>query len=594
MYRLWLHSLLAAVLCLLGSRAALAQLLSPGPLAGAHASLEGDENCTRCHTSGRGTSNGLCNNCHGNVTKQGMHARAFSGACARCHSDHRGRGFAMVRFSPNGFDHGQTGWPLRGAHGQTKCNKCHKSRSWIGVATACTACHKDPHDKRFGLNCLGCHNESNWKTVNLKQFNHNQSRFPLRGAHASAPCGNCHGSPARYRGLDFGNCTSCHKDPHGGRFSSTCTNCHNENSWHQISMKAGAHPGLSLANGHSRVNCRKCHDKGIYAPPTRGRACVNCHKPVHEADFGKSCHKCHASIKWLGLPRKTGLRAHDKTPFSLHGKHVDVACTGCHSPQKTTQQRFRELSFAKCRDCHQDAHGGEFAKRDGGECGGCHSDSGFRPSQFGIRAHASTGFALDGKHTAVPCSSCHTNSPKDGKRLDWRGAKRVCETCHENPHGTQFAKEMKQGGCKNCHSPLGWHSPRIDHRSWPLTGAHASAPCARCHTPTEADRKSGKGASYRGTARECEGCHADVHLGQFRLSKPVKKCSACHDTNRFKIKTFDHDKLAGYALEGRHAQLQCAKCHAKASVGGKTAARYRLGYSACRDCHADPHAEEGS
>ena len=595
MHRLWRRSLralvaLVALVCLTGG--ARAQLMAPGPLAAAHAALEGDGNCGRCHTSGRGTSNGLCNSCHGNVTGQGMHTRAFSGPCAKCHSDHRGRGFAMVRFNPSGFDHGQTGWPLRGEHGKVKCNQCHKSRSWIGAATACTGCHKDPHKTRFGTNCLGCHNESNWKQVNLKSFNHAQSRFPLRGAHAKAECGNCHGSPPRYAGLDFGGCTSCHKDPHGGRFSKECTNCHNENNWRQIQMKAGAHPGLSLANGHARVGCGSCHDRGIYTAPSKGRACVSCHKPIHEADFGKSCGRCHASIRWLGLSRKIGLDSHEKTPFQLRGQHLKTDCKGCHVTTKPAQQRLRELKFDKCRECHNDVHFGAFAKRDGGECAACHTDSGFRPASFGVPAHATTKFPLEGHHAAVPCGSCHDKHPKNGQRLDWRGTSARCESCHDNPHGSQFAKEMKKDGCSACHSPLDWHTPKIDHRSWPLTGAHAGAPCARCHTPSAADRKHGKGGSYRGTPRACSGCHQDVHLGQFRLSKPVKGCAVCHDTSRFKIKAFRHDALAGFPLEGRHAGSDCAKCHAERDLGGgKRARRYRLGYSACKDCHADPHAE---
>lgn len=592
MRRLWYLSLLFVAVVLGVGRTARAQLMSPGPLAAPHASLEGDENCGRCHSSGKGVSNGACNSCHSNVTKSGMHARVFSGGCPRCHSDHRGRGFAMVRFSASGFDHTQTSWPLTGGHAKAKCNQCHKSRGWLGLSTGCTSCHKDPHGKRFGGNCVGCHNDSSWKSVNLKSFDHSLSRFPLRGAHTKAACGNCHGSPARYQGLDFGGCTSCHKDPHAGRFSKECLNCHNESDWHGIQMKAGAHPGLSLANGHARVACGRCHNRGIYTAPSAGRACAACHKPVHEADFGKNCGRCHASIRWLGLPKKTGRDAHDKTPFPLHGRHVTVECSGCHAPSKPAQQRFRELKFGNCKDCHSDAHAGEFAKRSGGECGGCHNDAGFRPSSFGPQAHASTAFPLLGHHTAVPCGTCHDKHPKGGKRLNWQGAATRCESCHENPHGSQFAKELKQGGCASCHSPHDWHTPKIDHKGWPLTGAHAGAPCARCHTPSEADRKHGRGGSYRGTPRVCEGCHADAHMGQFRLTRPVKPCNGCHDTHSFRIAKFPHTARAGFVLEGRHAGLACAKCHPMADLnGGKSTRRYRLGYSACKHCHADPHEE---
>ena len=85
-----------------------------------------------------------------------------------------------------------------------------------------------------------------------------------------------------------------------------------------------------------------------------------------------------------------------------------------------------------------------------------------------------------------------------------------------------------------------------------------------------------------------------MHTGQFRLSKPVKSCDACHTTQRFTLRVFDHGKSAGYALDGAHQRLGCNSCHKIEHLrdGGKTT-RWRLGYRRCRDCHADPHAEGG-
>ena len=594
MIRRSLCSLLLQLVALLVALPASAQLLSPGPLAAPHANLEGDQNCGRCHSSGRGVSNGKCGSCHGKVVGKGLHASAFRGPCAKCHADHRGRGFALVRFNPKSFNHGLTSFPLRGAHGKIKCRECHKSRGWLGLTTGCTSCHKDPHKKRFGNRCTGCHNESNWKSVNLKGFNHSKSRFPLRGAHAKAACVNCHGKPARYTGLDFAACTSCHKNPHGGRFSTTCQNCHSESSWHRINMKPGAHPGLSLFGGHARLGCGRCHDRGALRRPSRGAACINCHKAVHDAPFGKNCRSCHGSIRWMGLPRRIGLRAHKKTPFRLKGRHQKTKCAACHQPKLPRQKRFRGLSFERCRDCHSDPHAGRFAKRDRGECGPCHSESGFRPSSFGVAMHTTTRFALVGHHTAVPCGACHSKHKDEKQRLDWRMSTRACAKCHDNPHGNQFAKQMKKNGCATCHSAVDWHLPNIDHKSWPLTGAHASAACDRCHTPTEKDRKLGRGASYRAAPRNCEGCHQDQHRGQFRLSRPKRSCKACHNTAKFAIRSFDHARLAKYPLEGRHKTLACKQCHKKQKLKDGTAAvRYRLGFRRCRDCHADPHEEAG-
>lgn len=626
--------LLLVVLASLWCAIARAQILSPGPLAGPHASLEGDDKCNRCHTSGKGVSNSLCTGCHGNIATSiakgsGLHGRQYRGqACAKCHSDHRGRGFALIRWNPNSFDHGQAGWPLKGAHSSAKCSSCHKGGSYMGLGTGCTSCHKDPHANRFGSACTNCHTESAWKQVSLGKFNHDQTRFPLRGGHVKAPCGNCHGTPARYTGIDFGGCTSCHNDPHGGRFSKTCTNCHNENNWHNIAMKPGAHPRLSLSNGHSRVKCGACHDKGHFNRPTRGPSCASCHQQVHKADFGKRCEKCHASIRWVGLPAKIGLDVHDKTAFALRGRHGDVKCDGCHKPSVPLQQRYRQVAFGLCRDCHSDPHEREFSAQNQGECGPCHTEQGFRPTRFDIAAHAKTAFAIDGKHAAVPCGKCHSESGKveappaveeepveKGKkrkkaktkeptiahvstkrvrRLSWKITSSACANCHQNPHGDQFQDVMTKKGCAGCHVAAGWKTPRIDHKSWPLVGAHAHAACDRCHSPTPEDRKAGRGSSYKNTPRSCDGCHADVHAGQFRTAEPRRACNACHGNSSFRISRFDHQKMSGFELTGRHQSVACGGCHRIETLkSGAKVTRYRLGYRSCRQCHADPHGDDG-
>jgi hypothetical protein len=211
------------------------------------------------------------------------------------------------------------------------------------------------------------------------------------------------------------------------------------------------------------------------------------------------------------------------------------------------------------------------------------------PTTFGTEQHATTAFPLVGRHVATPCRSCHTAARP---RLDLRVARKACAECHENPHGTQFAAEMQQGGCAQCHVPAGWAQAKVDHSTWPLKGAHERTPCYRCHG---SNASAGKGArreaaTYRGVPRACDGCHADTHAGQFRLSEPVRGCEACHDAAAFKIATFAHEQLTGYALTGKHATIACEKCHAPARLrNGSTAVRYRLGYRACGDCHRNPH-----
>lgn len=346
------------------------------------------------------------------------------------------------------------------------------------------------------------------------------------------------------------------------------------------------HPKLSLANGHARVACNKCHDRGNNRPPSKGSRCASCHRPVHVARFGNDCKDCHASIKWVGLPEETGRTNHSKTRYPLAGKHTSVACTECHEPQRPLAKRYRGLQFSACVGCHRDSHEGEFAQRNNGECAQCHTVNGFTPTLFGFAEHATTKLPLDGKHRATPCSGCH---PGARPRLSFVQPKQACADCHANPHGTQFAAEMAKGGCASCHTTLDWHQAKIDHSIWPLVGAHTRTACASCH----GEQKQGaEPAAYRGIPRECEGCHDDIHAGQFRQSQPVKSCDTCHTPETFALaSTFDHGKTR-WPLQGKHRPLPCDKCHRTETLrNGTTAVRWRLGYTQCKDCHANPHQE---
>ncbi len=590
---------LVLLVLLVRARVARAQLLSPGPLSASHASIEGDAHCSDCHSSGKRVDQGACLKCHGDVgatisAGTGLHGRPYKGkACEGCHVEHLGKG--IVRWDPNKLDHAQTGWALEGAHAKVACAKCHNktnkrgAATFLGAPTACVSCHKDIHQDRFGKTCTTCHDQVSFQNLNLKTFNHDQARFPLRGAHPQVACAKCHFEPPKYVGLKFDGCASCHKDVHGGKLGTECTNCHEDTKWKPVSFRHGSakHPGVSLANGHSKVACKTCHDKGNLVVPSRGTECSSCHKPSHKAPFGRACASCHASILWMKLPRAIGRTAHARTQYPLTGKHDSVDCAGCHKPSLPREERYRKLAFGRCGDCHADQHKGEFAAKDHGECGPCHGTAGFAPTRFGTLAHASTSFPLVGKHNAAPCSSCHT-APRP--RLVLKIAKQACVDCHKNPHGTQFAKEMAAGGCAHCHEPNGWNMPKIDHRTWPLTGAHATTSCERCHHPTAEDRKAAQGASYRGVPRNCGGCHDDTHLGQFRLTQPALECSACHTTAAFKIPTFDHQAMARWALTGAHAKTSCAKCHPMTNLtqGSKTI-RWRLPSQECTFCHANPH-----
>lgn len=595
--------LAAAWCCLLAVcfwvRGARAQFFSPGELARGHAELEGDEHCGDCHSAGSRVADDKCMVCHDDVgrtvrQKRGLHGGKFLGQpCGSCHVDHRGRDQVLTRWDPKRFDHEDAGWGLNGAHGRLDCAKCHQGKNrrnkptFIGLLTECSACHEDKHQGRFGKSCQGCHDEASWKNLDLDPFNHDLARFGLRGKHREVKCAKCHGEPAKYQPLAFEACGDCHQDPHRGRLGSDCTGCHVEESWKKLDMQRSAHPGLSIQAGHQRVQCRTCHDRGNLAAPSRGKRCASCHAPVHEAKFGDNCAECHASIRWLGLPEALGRRVHDKTSYPLEGKHRSTDCASCHLPALPRAKRYRQLSFERCQDCHKDVHEGQFADRNDGACEACHGLAGFTPTAFGVELHKTSRFALSGGHEATPCAGCHTGKRP---RLDWQIKKQACADCHENPHGAQFSAEMERGGCGVCHDALAWDVPNVAHDTWPLTGAHQKVRCEQCHSVSEADKRAGSGVSYRDAPRECEGCHEDVHLGQFRLSEPAKACQACHATASFKLPGYEHERATGYALVGKHDKLACAKCHLQSELAnGESTKLWRLPYADCKDCHRSPH-----
>jgi hypothetical protein len=594
---------LVAVAAMVPSGAA-AQVLSPGPLSQAHASIESDDHCARCHESGNQVVARLCLDCHKDLggelaAGQGLHGKQYrTRPCEECHVEHVGRGTKLIRW-PSGtmerFDHALTGWTLDGGHAKVACLACHTRTSpqrkpeFVGTRPACAGCHKDPHAGRFTTDCQKCHTVTGFKAFDRPRFDHKLARFPLTGKHVDVACERCHtGTPPRWQPLAFATCDACHADPHKGQFQPRpCQTCHDTGGWDSAGDKIRVnHPRLSLANGHAQVACRTCHDRGNSRPPSRGSRCESCHRPVHVAQFTTRCEGCHASIKWLGLPDAVGRDNHGKTRFPLAGKHVAAPCARCHPPGRPVAQRYRQLSFGTCNACHADAHGGEFAAQGGGECAPCHSVAGFAPTRFGVAEHGKTRFPLAGKHVAVPCGSCHSSARP---RLAFRVAKQACRDCHANPHGAQFAPEITAGGCARCHAPFDWHLAKIDHLVWPLAGTHARTPCAACHGEHP---KGAPPTAYRGLPHDCEGCHDDRHAGQFRQTAPVKGCSTCHDPESFRIAAaFDH-ATTGFALEGRHHELACDRCHPTETLrNGTSAVRWRLGYRRCKDCHANPHPE---
>ena len=630
--------LLLAAFCVLTTP--VSAQISPGPLARPHQYLDGALHCTDCHKIGGGQPQFKCSSCHTDIgervnAKRGLHGSyhipaGSSQECVRCHSDHNGVNFALIKWDQNKFDHKETGYLLEGKHTGLACNKCHSpdkipaaerakikmkdlSKTFLGIPQACVACHKDFHEGRLGQNCLQCHNFVDWKDTSGK-FDHNKTRYPLTGLHQQVKCEKCHtpdasGAP-RYKGLPFSKCDDCHADPHKGSFKDkSCASCHNTISWKKVS-NSGLNNNFDhsktkypLLGKHATVECEACHIKGDFKKELPFAKCTDCHKDEHNGQFAKrkpdgiECSSCHNLDGWK--PSLFDVKAHAKTDYPLIDGHAKVKCDGCHTP-KGKDTIFKITNFKRCTDCHMDEHDNQFAgKPYENQCDQCHNLKGYSPSTFTLAQHKKTKFDLTGGHIAVPCTDCHKladkNQPKS--KIPYHFADLSCTTCHEDIHHGQFkerqekvGKDGKPMGCEACHGTKSWRElDGFDHNttSFRLEGAHRAVACIDCHKPPNLETKL-INVDFKKAPEKCEECHEDPHGGQFIkfYTDKITPCGDCHNATKWKPSTFDHDKRTTFALEGEHRNVACAGCHKLfKEVDGKQVLFYAPTQKACADCH---------
>jgi hypothetical protein len=576
----------------------LGALLSPGPLAKAHAALEGIRNCQKCHEQGQKVTAEKCLTCHAPVAARivrrvGVH-KDVKGDCVTCHADHNGAEGELRPFDTAKFDHARvTGFPLTGKHAPMagQCAACHKARSFLTSNPQCASCHTDVHKGSLGKDCAVCHSTRTAFTVLSGRFDHARTRFPLVGAHKTATCESCHVGNV-FKGTEFGSCTSCHRDPHAQKFGAACTGCHTSDTWRtrRFDHSKTAFP---LVARHTTVACEGCHKQPPMRAKLKADACRSCHVDVHRGNFKQDCKACHTEAGWVNTPFD-----HAQTRFPLSGKHQPLACEKCHTTMSRTSRNaanrvmdFRGLK-PTCISCHADVHQGEL----GAACESCHSSTTFRLPAF---RHARFPAFFAGQHAAAACSACHAPLPpvrpaRTGTVLAtvrFKAATTACVSCHQDPHlGEEGAM------CETCHTVQTpkFSIPGFDHAartSFPLTGGHEMVACMACHqTRTIAGASSGATVTrFKGAAKECRGCHEDVHLGQF-----ASGCETCHGTTSFKLRAYKHRHLSTLTsfFAGRHLTAACAACHKPSSGrfpgGSGTAVLFAVDTS-CVSCHTDIH-----
>lgn len=625
--------LLLCFLILVSSRAS-AQI-SPGPLSRPHQSLNGSTNCASCHKFG-GQAALKCLECHTEIASRlyahkGLHATynipsGSSQECARCHSEHNGEDFPLIKWDTKMFNHKDAGYLLEGKHAGLACNKCHNpahispqertairtkdlNRTYLGLSNKCVTCHEDQHKGRLGQSCQTCHNFVDWKSISMGQFDHSKTRYPLTGLHAQVQCAKCHtngpdGKP-QYVGIPFNQCSDCHKDPHHGSFPQGCQSCHSTGGWKKVLLQAvnerfdHSKTKFPLRGKHAAVECAQCHANGDFKKPLIFAKCMDCHKPdPHKSQFarrpdGGECAACHNIQGWR--PSTFTVKEHASTAYPLQGRHARLECAQCHIP-KGKDTLFR-VKFERCTDCHSDGHAGQFAAAPYfNACDRCHNLEAYKPSTFTLAKHKQTHFLLTGGHVAVPCADCHKESsefqPKPAVLYHWKNLN--CTSCHADPHKGQFKDRMQRvradsspAGCEACHTTKSWKElSGFDHSTtkFALLGAHRATACIDCHKPPHMETKL-LNVDFRAAPSQCEDCHQDIHGKQFAHGD-VTRCAECHNSTKWKPSLFDHEKRTAFPLRGAHQKVRCAECHKLTKVvEAKTVLFYKPTPKDCAACH---------
>jgi len=605
--------------------------VSPGPLSKAHQSLSGTTQCASCHEFGAKAPTFKCLDCHKEIAKalterHGYHAglqmqNPQGKDCVRCHLEHNGVQFHLIHWEwpVKQFDHKLAGYVLDGKHAKVDCQKCHLpanigpaertlirntdlTKTYLGLSQKCVSCHEDYHKGQLGKDCESCHNTTDWKAA--KKFDHSKTRYPLTGLHAQVACEKCHkpdtpGGPVRFKDMKFAACADCHVDPHRGEFKETCEHCHTTAGWKKLPQTFAfdhSKTKYPLLGKHATVSCAACHLNGDFKKQIPFEQCVDCHKPdPHSGQFAGrpkkgECAECHTVEGWK--PALFGVKEHATSKYPLEGMHAKVECGKCHLP--AGKDTVYKVKFAACLDCHKDAHDRQFAAKPyENRCESCHTVADFHRSTYTIAKHQQTAYPLTGSHTAVACAECHKAglAGRTDKILPFKFADRKCTACHLDPHHGEFKDRMEkrrqdgtQFGCEACHNTRSWVDVNgFDHgkTKFALKGAHRTVACGACHKVPEGQ----KDIQFKGTPRDCEACHKDVHAGQFTKAGKTP-CADCHSEQRWKPSTFDHDKRTQFPLQGGHQGVACDKCHGLVKlVEGNPVVFYKPTLLKCEACH---------
>jgi len=235
-----------------------------------------------------------CVTCH---KQDDTHHGTFNNKCNKCH---RTSNWKKLKFSHNR----DTKYTLRGKHKTASCVSCHKGILYKSkTPTKCIRCHQvdDVHRGQQGKQCQKCHSENGW--TKKVRFDHDLSRLPLIGLHATTPCEECHLTNT-YKTAKIA-CFSFHEqdDVHEQKLGQNCNACHNPNGWKLWQFNHNKQTQFKITGKHKKVYCESCHIKSVKRIESTPRTCIACHSgdDIHNGQFGKRCDRCHTTQSFNDL-----------------------------------------------------------------------------------------------------------------------------------------------------------------------------------------------------------------------------------------------------------------------------------------------------
>ncbi len=472
----------------------------------------------------------------------------LSGSCSDCHST---VGWSPL-LSPLKFDHElSTGFDLAAGHGDVSCMSCHLDFEFSKVASACADCHLDPHLGELGFACEACHTPSSWDARLDFAAWHDETLFPLSGAHRATDCAACHNEdpPFEFQ-LTPTECFGCHVDDYQNAdinhvilgFSTNCEKCHGVEGWSPAIFGGSGFDHETfypLRGAHAPLDCSACHADGFAGTPTD---CYACHAddynsttdPDHQASgFSTMCEDCHGTAAWEGAVL-------DHTFFPLRDGHGGLDCEDCHS------DGFDNTS-SQCVSCHRSDYDNtsdpdHAASGISTMCEDCHNIVEWEGATIDH-----TFFALRDGHGGLDCEDCHS----DG----FDNTSSECVSCHRFDYDNTSDPDHAASGistmCEDCHNIVEWEGATVDHTFFALRDGHGGLDCEDCHSD-----------GFDNTSSECVSCHRSDYDNtsdpNHAESGFPTTCQDCHNIVDWEDANFDHDS---FPLRGGHGGLDCEDCH---------------------------------